>query len=263
MRGASALRMRCDESRRVSRVDGVLVSRVWSRVSVGMFYRCVSVVVSEWYSMRDCRCQRGPIPNSATVPHCQFALAFRSGGGVRKMLLRRGVAHALRVRSLGAWAAQFDTARGSPVQARLELGKKLESVWKLERDEREAAALEAESGAPAGSQLTFVLSVEDTAVAIMRAALLQGETGLLIGTQCDPALCLTTVGAPLIGAAREALELRGAQRILAVAPLTGLCGWVVENKLWQKIDRESATFHEDQPGAVEAVAKGVHSACTL
>ena len=43
-----------DESRRVSRVDGVLVSRVWSRVSVGMFYRCVSVVVSEWYSMRDC-----------------------------------------------------------------------------------------------------------------------------------------------------------------------------------------------------------------
>ena len=46
--------MRCDESRRVSRVDGVLVSRVWSRVSVGMFYRCVSVVVSEWYSMRDC-----------------------------------------------------------------------------------------------------------------------------------------------------------------------------------------------------------------
>ena len=49
--------MRCDESRRVSRVDGVLVSRVWSRISVGMFYRCVSVVVSEWYSMRDCtRC---------------------------------------------------------------------------------------------------------------------------------------------------------------------------------------------------------------
>ena len=44
---------KCDESRRVSRVDGVLVSRVWSRVSIGMFYRCVSVVVSEWYSMRD------------------------------------------------------------------------------------------------------------------------------------------------------------------------------------------------------------------
>ena len=41
-------------SRRVLRVDGVLVRRVWIRVYVGVCVCVCPVQVSGWYSMRDC-----------------------------------------------------------------------------------------------------------------------------------------------------------------------------------------------------------------
>jgi len=161
------------------------------------------------------------------------------------------------VRRLGSWAAKFEAARGGPLAARQALGSELAGVFQLEQDAAEAATMETEAGAPPGSQLTFVLSVEGTAVAIIRAGLLQGSTGLLIGTQCDPALSYSNVGPPLVSAAVDELRTRGAQRVLAVAPLTGLCGWVVEHELWKSLDTDRPDYDEEQPGAVEAVARGV------
>lgn len=160
-------------------------------------------------------------------------------------------------RSLGSWAAEFDATRGAKLKLRQELSDKVKDIWTVEQDSSEAAAMEAEAGAPPGSQLTFVSSVEGTAVVILRAALLQGATGLLIGTQCDPALCISNAGLPLVNAARDELMDRGADRVLAVAPLTGLCAWVVENEMWTKLDRQRDDFDEEQIGAVEAVAKGL------
>jgi len=182
------------------------------------------------------------------------------------MMLRRALGVGRRgSRALGSWTSQFETARGASLEARLALGKALteKSAFKLDQDEAEAKALEAEAGMAPGSQLTFVLSVEGTAVAIMRAASMPigqenaGFYGLLIGTQCDPALCLSSVGMPLVGAAQKQLKARGAERVLAVAPLPGLCAWVVEHEKWNHLDRGAAGYTDDQPGAVEAVARGV------
>ena len=123
--------------------------------------------------------------------------------------------------------------------------------------------MEAEAGAASGTNLTLVLSVEGTAVALMRAALMPsgqttgGPTGLLIGAQCDPALSLSSVGVPLIRAARNELKLRGCDRVVAVAPLTGLCEWVASEAAWERLDASAPDYHPDQPGSVEAIAKGV------
>ena len=160
-------------------------------------------------------------------------------------------------RHLGSWEAQFVAARGAPLEARQALSAKVEGNWVLERDDTEAAALAAEAGAPADTQLTFVLKVEETRVAIMRASMLNGATGLLVGTQCDPALTLSAVGTPLVRAALDELKARGAERVVAVAPLAGLCAWVVEHKLWEKLDAIAPDHSPEQAGAVEAVAKGI------
>ena len=133
-------------------------------------------------------------------------------------------------------------------------------LGRIEHDEAEARAMEVEAGTAAGSQMTFVMSCEGTAIAIMRAALMPVENatfGLLIGTQCDPALSLSSVGAPLISAAQEELRQRGAERLMAVAPLPGLCQWVVAQEAWTRIDRSAPGFDDEQVGAVEAVARGV------
>ena len=87
--------------------------------------------------------------------------------------------------------------------------------------------------------------------------MLNGTTGLLVGTQCDPALTLSAVGAPLVRVALDELKARGAERVVAVAPLSGLCAWVVEHRLWEKLDATAPDHDPDQAGAVEAVAKGV------
>ena len=94
-------------------------------------------------------------------------------------------------RQLGSWEAQFVAARGAPLEARQALSAKIEGDWVLERDDEEAAALAAEAGASADNQVTFVLKVQETRVAILRASMLNGMTGLLVGTQCDPALTLS------------------------------------------------------------------------
>lgn len=127
----------------------------------------------------------------------------------------------------------------------------------VENDEAEAANMAAAAGAPADSQLALVLKVEGTAVAVVRAALMQNTTGLLIGTLCDPALTVSDVGVPLVARALEELKHRGAERVVAVSPLSGLCAWVVEHELWNKLDTAAADFEPDQPSAVEAVARGV------
>ena len=90
-------------------------------------------------------------------------------------------------RHLGSWEAQFVAARGAPLEARAALSAKVEGDWVLERDDEEAAALAAEVGGSADNQVTFVLKVQETRVAILRASMLNGNTGLLVGTQCDPA----------------------------------------------------------------------------
>ena len=160
-------------------------------------------------------------------------------------------------RHLGSWEAQFVAARGAPLEARQALSAKVESDWVLERDEEEAAALAAEAGASADNQVTFVLKVQETRVAILRASMLNGTTGLLVGAQCDPALTLAAAGTPLVTAALDELRARGAERVVAVAPLAGLCAWVVEHKLWEKLDATAPDHDPEQAGAVEAVAKGV------
>ena len=113
------------------------------------------------------------------------------------------------------------------------------------------------TGASADSQVTFVLKVQETRVAILRASMLNGTTGLLVGAQCDPALTLAAAGTPLVTAALDELRARGAERVVAVAPLAGLCAWVVEHKLWEKLDATAPDHDPEQAGAVEAVAKGV------
>jgi len=160
-------------------------------------------------------------------------------------------------RQLGTWEAKFEAARGANLEVRKALGAEVSGSWKLHEDEVEAKAMEAEASSAPGSQLTLVLSVEDTAVAILRSALMPtnqsgGATGLLIGTQVDPALSLSTVGPPLIEAARSRLEARGVARVVAVAPLPGLCEWIVAKQAWT-----SPNFDELQAGAVEAIAKGI------
>ena len=182
-------------------------------------------------------------------------------GAPEFMLLGRGPF----VRRLGSWARRFESARGAALAERLALATELTSkkAWKLDTDEAEARAMESEARAPSGSQFTFVLSVENTAVAIMRAALMPtGQNtgakhyGLLIGSQCDPALSLTSVGEPLIRAATAQLKQRGAERVLAIAPLPGLCEWVVKTEGWKTLDRSAPGFTADQIGAVESVARG-------
>lgn len=117
--------------------------------------------------------------------------------------------------------------------------------------------MEAEVGPGAGTQLTSVLSVQGTAVAILRAAVRSTEAALLIGAQVDPALSLSSVGKPLIRAARNELKLRGCERVVAVAPLTGLCAWVRAERAWEGLDAAAPDYDAEQPEAVEAVAKGV------
>jgi hypothetical protein len=131
----------------------------------------------------------------------------------------------------------------------------LEDVWVLHQDGHEAEAMQAEAGATDGSQIAFALSVEGTAVGFMRAALMNATAGLLIGTQCHSALSMSSVGSPLIHAARNELAARGAKSLMALAPLHGLCEWIVTEKAWERLEKMPG-FEPDQLSAVEAVAKG-------
>ena len=172
------------------------------------------------------------------------------------------VASTSHTRRLGSWAAAVEAARGADLKARQDLGDSLSDIWELHQDETEAKKLEDEAGSAPGSQLTFVLSVEGTAVAILRASLMPtgqatgGKSGLLIGAQVDPALSLSSVGRPLIRAASNELKLRGAGRIMAVAPLPGLCDWVAREAAWERLDTSADDYSPEQRAAVEAVATG-------
>ena len=112
-------------------------------------------------------------------------------------------------RQLGSWEAQFIAARGAPLEARAALSAKVEADWVVERDEEEAAALAAEVGGSADNQVTFVLKVQETRVAILRASMLNGNTGLLVGTQCDPALTLSKTSPRLFAAGQREPAARG------------------------------------------------------
>ena len=82
--------------------------------------------------------------------------------------LRPLVARVQQRRSLGSWSSDFESARGASVETRQALGRKLRDVWVLEQDAAESEAMQAEAG---GTQLTFVLSVEGTAVALLQRGL--------------------------------------------------------------------------------------------
>ena len=112
-------------------------------------------------------------------------------------------------RHLGSWEAQFSAARGAPLVARAALSAKVEGDWVLERDDEEAAALAAEVGASADNQVTFVLKVQETRVAILRASMLNGNTGLLVGTQCDPAPTLSKTSPGVFAAGQRGPTGRG------------------------------------------------------
>ena len=62
---------------------------------------------------------------------------------------------------------------------------------------------------------------------------------------------------PLIDASRKYLAKRGAGRVMAVAPLPGFCQWIVSEAAWHALDDKDPGYSDDQPSAVEAVAKGV------
>jgi len=158
-------------------------------------------------------------------------------------------------RYLGSWTDEFVKTQGASLAARQELGTKLESVWEVRRDEDKARALAAEAGTP--DNMLFALSVEGTTIAVLRAALADRRSGLLIGAQVVPSLSLSSVGKPLIRIARDELKLRGCEQITAVAPLPGLCDWVVAGERWQDISCDAPDFDPLSPGAVEAVAKGI------
>ena len=172
----------------------------------------------------------------------------------------RGSRRALRgVRFLGSWASEIEATRGASIEARKALAAKLQDAgaWTVGQDILEARRMEVEAGTAPNSQFAFVLDIEGTTVGIMRAALVQQTTAMLIDAQCDPALCMSSIGAPLIQAAREELKLRGAERVVAVAPLPGLCKWIASEAAWDRLDSGAPDFAPDQPGAVEAVAKGI------
>ena len=154
-----------------------------------------------------------------------------------------------RQRWLGSWAGKFDAAHGASLDARQALGAQLTDVWVLHEDGGEADAMEQEAGSAAGSQIAFALSVEDTAVGFIRGSLLDKNTGLLIGATCHAALSLSSVGIPLVRATRNELKLRGAQNIVAVAPLHGLCKHIVDTKGWERLEGMPG-FEPDHPGAV-------------
>jgi hypothetical protein len=77
--------------------------------------------------------------------------------------------------------------------------------------------------------------------------------------QCHPALPLAHAGLPLIAAARAELHQRGAERVMAVAALPGLCRQIVDEAAWLQLRSRmgEGDFNEEQPAAVEAVARGV------
>ena len=50
---------------------------------------------------------------------------------------------------------------------------------------------------------------------------------------------------------------RGAERVLAVAPLRGLCDFIVTGERWSHLDPHAEDYDDEQPAAVEAVARGV------
>lgn len=64
------------------------------------------------------------------------------------------------------------------------------------------------------------------------------------------------ISAPLIRAAVDDLRVGGCEAVHALAPLPGLCSWIVQGQRWESLDPARPGYAEDQPGAVEACARG-------
>jgi len=164
--------------------------------------------------------------------------------------------------ALSSSAAQSLTSalarvRGGPLQARRELAAELSAQWT-------AASIGKALPTNAGDSHSFVLQIGATNLALLRAAYwpagrgTEGDvsTAILFGVQCDPAIPLVTAGLPLVEMARLHLGLHGAQRIMAIAAMPGLCKWVVKAAAWERIDSAANGFNHEQLVAVEAVARG-------
>ena len=160
----------------------------------------------------------------------------------------------------------LEKTRGASLEERTALAERLSPNWMVSVGEARATS-------DSGESLSFLLQVaakEDrTDLGLLRAALFAPPsrearadghlvTALLFGLQCHPALPLALAGQPLIDAVRAELHNRGVERVMAIAPLPGLCQWIVNDAGWERLrDSMTSGFHEEQPGAVEAVARGM------
>lgn len=64
----------------------------------------------------------------------------------------------------------------------------------------------------------------------------QLATAILFGAQCDPAIPLTIAGREMTNMANKTLAIeQGVERTMAIAPLPGLCQWILREKAWEFI----------------------------
>lgn len=80
-------------------------------------------------------------------------------------------------------------------------------------------------------------------------------TGLIQDLWVHAALPME-VSVPLIRAAVGDLRVGGCETITAIAPLPGLCGWIVRGRRWETLDPTAPEYSDEQSGAVEACARG-------
>lgn len=158
-------------------------------------------------------------------------------------------------------ASDLEAARSGTQDERAALAVALASRWTVQQ----VAATKQEKNVAS----VFALQVDGANVGLLRSSIWPAgpdgfTTAVLFGLHCDPALPLALASYPLIEHARKQLtdESIGAQRIMGIAALPGLCPWIAQEELWT---RDGADFFVDGPvfsvdeqrAAVGAIARGV------
>ena len=181
-------------------------------------------------------------------------------------------------------SSQLDAARGtSSLDDRMESAQdalgpcRVSHLRDLDRN-----ALQPASGEVEARIITFSYETESgVPLGFLRASVWppgrsQLITAMLFGAQCDPAVPLVLAGCRMVEVALKTLaEEHGVQRTLAVAPLPGLCRWILTERAWEWMGtdalpmpdgfEEHAKFLQVSPeeyveqrqAAVECVAQGV------
>ena len=179
-------------------------------------------------------------------------------------------------------ASQLDAARGSSsLDDRMAFSNRLPCRVTPLRD-LDRNTLQPENGEVEARIITFAYETESgVPLGLMRASVWppgrsQLITAMLFGAQCDPAVPLVLAGSRMVEVALKTLaEEHGVQRTLAVAPLPGLCRWILTERAWEWMGtdalpmpdgfEEHAKFLQVTPEeyvqqrreAVECVANGV------